>query len=184
LWISDVYCLFADKTTSQNVCISFFSIFAGGATFIGVVLAVSEFRLKFEKITDWKDLLQELTHLVNEAHKYVVMYTFYPSVGMVSQRRGDDFIPEFNDFYDALNVRRNEVKFVCYFLKNTDLEKELKDLSARYEYPGSTFFEEKATKVISDLRSGSSSSHKNIVKEELILDKMSDFHLLSVMRRR
>jgi hypothetical protein len=79
----DTLNIYKIRTTSLEI----FSISAGLATFVGVLLAIAEIRLKFEKITKWKDLLSLLERIVKEAEDYIVMLTWYPTVGMASMKK-------------------------------------------------------------------------------------------------
>lgn len=101
-----------------------FSIIASLLTIVGVLLAVAEIRLRFEKIIHWEDLLNQMSTIVDEAKEYVFFYTWYPSVGMGSllNSNGNDHKKQYKKFKELLNKRRNEIPVRGVFLKNDDKE--------------------------------------------------------------
>ncbi len=173
------FLIFNNNVTKQNIAMSVFAITTGFATIIGVSLAISEFRLKFETITNWKDFLKELTHLLNEAEKYVVMFTYYPTVGMISLKKGNDFDSVFNYYKDSINDNKDRIKIVGYFLKESDMNDEIEIIAKSVGYIDTDvkFFQKWSKKVIEDIRGGMSNQHKNCVIDQIDVKNMPDFHL-------
>lgn len=106
-----------------------FSVSTGVAAILGLLLALAEIRTRLRKITAWKNLVKEITSLVEQAKDFVVMLTYYPTIGMISLKKSIDsneYNRIFDRFTDTLEKRSKEIRIMgllaCEELRNNEIE--------------------------------------------------------------
>jgi hypothetical protein len=124
---------FLPNTDVEKISLNAFSIFAGFATFLGVILAIAELRLTFEKITRWDNLLYELKNLVDDAEKYVAMFTWYPSVGMGTMKNKYGFDKKYVDFRQAINIKFKTIPIIGIFLSEANRKPRVFNIADRFK---------------------------------------------------
>jgi hypothetical protein len=119
----------------RETSLKFFSISAGLATFVGVLLAIAEIRLKFEKITKWKDLLNLLERTVKEAENYIIMLTWYPTIGMASMKKHNSgYFQSYRNYKKAIFEKfsdGDEIPIIGIFLREDLRTDRIKKIAQR-----------------------------------------------------
>jgi hypothetical protein len=107
-----------------------FSVSTGIAAILGLLLALAEIRTRLRKITVWKDLVKEITSLVEQAKEFVVVLTYYPTIGMISLKKSinsNEYNRIFDRFIDTLERRSKEIPIVGMIankdLRNSEIER-------------------------------------------------------------
>lgn len=148
-----------------NFGVGMFSIVVGIVTFIALLMAIAELKMRFDKIINFDDFLKEASDIVLDAQNFVAMLCWYPSFGILSmkmqgrrkykkcfydyQQKLIDKIDKINKELDMNEEKAEEFKIYCCCLSYTEQQKVLSVISdKRYRYDNATIEEIVATNLM------------------------------------
>jgi len=101
-------------------CLNFpdtiFAIAIGVLTIFGLIIAIVTLRGFFDRVSNFKSLLKQVTRIIKDAQEYIVIFGFYPAFGALTMKGENPF----QDYVEEIKKKLGNLIYftICYDEEN------------------------------------------------------------------